>query len=172
LMRAARRRGMFAGMANPYGITLDDDALRWAAAEGVSETVIAAVHLLPERGVDEVVAKLTAPELERVIKLVGLSPSCYPPGTFEALKSKTGTLSGTRPGTRAETVRRRMVIEDLMKLDLSVRAMSAGTGIPPTSVFRAMRAIARAEAKKQVAVANIVEEILGKKLAPGGRGAR
>jgi hypothetical protein len=158
---------MFAGMANPYGITLDDDALRWAAAEGVSETVIAAVHLLPERGVDEVVAKLTAPELERVIiKLVGLSP----PGTFEALKSKTGTLSGTRPGTRAETVRRRMVIEDLMKLDLSVRAMSAGTGIPPTSVFRAMRAIARAEAKKQVAVANIVEEILGKTLAPAAEG--
>ena len=50
--------------------------------------------------------------------------------------------------------------------------MSAGTGIPPTSVFRAMRAIARAEAKKQVAVANVVEEILGKKLAPGGRLAR
>jgi len=61
----------------------------------------------------------TAPELERIIKLVGLSPNCYPPGTLEALKSKTGTLPGTRPGTRAETARRRMVIEDLMKLDLS-----------------------------------------------------
>jgi hypothetical protein len=43
----------------------------------------------------------------------------------------------------------------LIKLDLSVRTMSAGTGIPPTSVFRAVRAIVRAEAKKQVAIAKI-----------------
>jgi hypothetical protein len=35
-----------------------------------------------------------------------------------------------------------------MKLDLSVRTISAGTGIPPISVQRAKRAIARAEAKK------------------------
>ena len=49
----------------------------------------------------------------------------------------------------------------MMKLDLSVRTMSAGTGIPPTSVFRAMRAIVRAEAKKQIAIAKIAEELLG-----------
>ena len=48
--------GYVVGMANPYGIELDDDTLRWAAAERVSETVIAAIYLLPERGVDEVVA--------------------------------------------------------------------------------------------------------------------
>ena len=147
-------------MANRFGITLNEEDLRWAAAEGVSEAVIAAIRLIPERSVDEIVAKLTGRELEQVIKLVGLSPNCYPPGTLEALKSKTGTRPGTRPGTRAETARRRMVIEDLMKLDLSVRTISAGTGIPPTSVFRAMRAIARAEAKKQVTVAKIAEELL------------
>ncbi len=33
-------------MGNPYGIALDDASLRWAAAEGVSETVIAASSLL------------------------------------------------------------------------------------------------------------------------------
>ena len=36
------------------GIALDDASLRWAAAEGVSETVIAAVLLLHERRVDEI----------------------------------------------------------------------------------------------------------------------
>ncbi len=62
-------------MANPYGIELNDEALRWAAAEGVSEAVVAAVHLLPERSADEIVAKLTARELRQLIKLVGLCPS-------------------------------------------------------------------------------------------------
>ncbi len=31
---------------NPYGIELDDEALRWAAAEGVPASVIAAICLL------------------------------------------------------------------------------------------------------------------------------
>jgi DNA invertase Pin-like site-specific DNA recombinase len=56
-------------------------------------------------------------------------------------------------GTRAETARRRMTVEDLMKAGLSIRTISAGTGIPRSSVHRAMRAVARAEAKKQVAIA-------------------
>jgi hypothetical protein len=60
-------------------------------------------------------------------------------------------------------------VEDLMKLNLSVRTISAGTGIPPTSVFRAMRAIARAEAKKQVAIAQIAQGLLGKRLSRRGR---
>ena len=45
-------------MPNPYGITLDEASVRWAAAEGVSETIITAVLLLHERSVDEVAAKL------------------------------------------------------------------------------------------------------------------
>ena len=44
-------------MANPYGVVLDDASLRWAAAENVPETVIAALCLLETRSVDEVVAK-------------------------------------------------------------------------------------------------------------------
>jgi hypothetical protein len=78
--------------------------------------------------------------------------------------------SGTRPGTRAETARRRMVVEDLWKAGLSVRAISAGTGIPVGSVHRAMRAIARAEAKKQVAIAEIAKALLGKGLSHRGGG--
>ena len=58
--------------------------MRWAAAEGVSEDVIAAVLLLHERSVEEIVPRLSAAELEQVIKLVGRSPRVYPPGTLEA----------------------------------------------------------------------------------------
>jgi hypothetical protein len=74
------------GMANRFGMLLHPDDVRWAAAEDVSEDVIAAVLLLHERSVDEIVPKLSAAELEQVIKLVGRSPSVYPPGTLDALK--------------------------------------------------------------------------------------
>ena len=47
-------------MTNRYGVMLDPSSLLWAAAEGVSETVIAAVLLLHERSVEEIVAKLGA----------------------------------------------------------------------------------------------------------------
>jgi hypothetical protein len=63
-------------------------SVRWAAAEGVPETVIAAVLLLDERSVDEIVAELGPGQLEQVIKIVGRSPSCYPPGTLDALKGR------------------------------------------------------------------------------------
>ncbi len=75
-------------MANPYGITLNDHSLRWAAAEGVSESVIAAICLLGEKTVDEIVARLTTTELEQVIKIAGRSPQVYPPGVCAALKDK------------------------------------------------------------------------------------
>ena len=75
------------GMPNPYGITLDEASIRWAAAEGVSETIIAAVLLLHEKSVDEVAAKLTSDELGHVIRLVSRCPTCYPPGTLAALRS-------------------------------------------------------------------------------------
>ena len=44
-------------MSNLFGIALDQAWLRWAAAEGVTETVIAAVALLHERSVEEIAAK-------------------------------------------------------------------------------------------------------------------
>jgi hypothetical protein len=59
----------------------------------VSETVIAAVLLLHERSVDEIVDKLGAVELEQVIKLVGRSPRIYPPGTLDALKQRKTLVS-------------------------------------------------------------------------------
>jgi hypothetical protein len=60
--------------------------VRWASAEGVSETIIEAVLVLQETSVEEIVAELSAAELEQLIKLVGRSPSVYPPGTLDALK--------------------------------------------------------------------------------------
>ena len=75
-------------MSNAFGFVLDDASLRRADVEGVPETVIAAIYLLHERSVGEVAAKLRPDELEHVIRLVGRCPSCYPPGTLDALKSK------------------------------------------------------------------------------------
>ena len=71
-----------------------------------------------------------------------------------------------------ETARRRLIVEDLMKAGLSVRIISDVTDIPRSSVHRAMRAIARAEAKKEVAIAEIASELLGERLPNGGRGRR
>jgi hypothetical protein len=90
-------------MANPYGVVLDDESLRWAAAESVSEAVIAAICLLETRSVDEIVARLTTVELEQVIKIVGRCPRCYPPGAYHALKGHRRTPSpmpqpGINPG--------------------------------------------------------------------------
>ena len=56
-----------------------------------------------------------------------------------------------------------------MKGGLSVRMMSVAANIPPTSVHRAVRALARADAKKEVAVAEIVNELLARGLAPSRR---
>jgi hypothetical protein len=80
-------------MTNPYGVVLDHASLRWAAAESVPETVIAAICLLETRSVDEIVAKLTPPELEQVIKIVGRCPRGYPPGAYDALKGHRRTPS-------------------------------------------------------------------------------
>ena len=78
-------------------VRLQLDDVRWAAAEGVSETVIATVLLLHQRRVDEIVPKLSAAELEQVIVLVGRSPRVYPPGTLDALKQRrTSTLDALK----------------------------------------------------------------------------
>ena len=84
-------------MTNAYGITLDSASLRQAAIEAVPETVIAALCLLPERTVDEIVGKLTFRELKQVIKLVGRCPSCYRSGTLAALRDRRGPLSPEMP---------------------------------------------------------------------------
>jgi len=76
-------------MTNAFGVVLDSAGMRRAAAEGVPETVMAAIYLLHERGVDEVAAKLGPDELGHVIRLVSRCPSCYPPGTLEALKVRS-----------------------------------------------------------------------------------
>jgi hypothetical protein len=75
-------------MTNRFGVELHPKDIRWAAAEGVSQDVIAAVLLLHERSVDEIAPQLTAVELEQVIVLVGRSPRVYARGTLEALESK------------------------------------------------------------------------------------
>jgi hypothetical protein len=84
-------------------------------------------------------------------------------GVPQGVTEKSGTGTGTRPGTRVQTAQRRFEVAKLMKLGLSVRTISAGTDIPATSVHRAMRAIARAEAKREAAMIEIMRKILGKK---------
>jgi hypothetical protein len=80
-------------MTNRFGVLLYRDDVRWAAAEGVSETVIAAVLMLHERSVDEIVPKLSAAEIEQVIKLVARSPRVYAPGTLDVLKQRSALVS-------------------------------------------------------------------------------
>src|SRR5262249_30201290 len=93
-----------------------------------------------------------------------------PQRATEHTTSANAEKSGTLPGTLSETTRRRMVVDDLMGAGLSVRTISAGTGIPRSSVHRAMRAIARAEAKREVAIAEIATALLGKKLRSRAKG--
>ena len=62
------------------------------------------------------------------------------------------------------------MVADLMKAGLSIRNIATGTGIPATSVHRAMRAIARAQAKQEVAVLGIMEGLLGKGLRHKAKG--
>ena len=158
----------------------------------MSETIAAALCLISRnRKVGEVVVKLTPGEMERVVAFVQHWPDRFPPGTLATLRNSSPTTpaeasapsdaterpaaqytqkSGTLPGTLVETARRRMVVEDLRGAGLSVRTISAGTGIPRSSVHRAMRAIARAEAKKEVAIAEITKALLGKKLRSRAKG--
>ena len=285
-------------MSNPFGFVLDSGSVRWAAAEGVSETVIAAILLLDERrSLSEILPALTAAEVEQLIKLVGRCPRGYPPGALDELKRWKSSLSpppsqsaptnlaakeqSERPHTAhqlpwrpkrvpprvnapgdappsspsaptnltakeqarrthlaqllarrrkrvppgvsvpgdappralerggtsdetgraaecassagprwkerinkkcesgiftgaiaGQTARRRLVVEDLMKADLSVRMISQLTEIPRSSVHRAKRAIVRAEAKKELAILETASKLLGKRLAHRGRATR
>ena len=86
-------------IGNLFGIALDQASLRWATAEGVTETVIAAVSLLHERSVEEIAGKLTPAELGDVTRLVSRCPSCYPPGAYDALKARRN-LGAEKPAAR------------------------------------------------------------------------
>ena len=69
-------------MANRYGITLSRVWTEWAAKQGVSETIAAALYLLSEnRKAEEVVGKLNPSELEQVIDVIGHQPDRFPPST-------------------------------------------------------------------------------------------
>ena len=85
-MHCARWQDNIAAMANAFGLVLDSASVRRAAVEVVPETVIAAIYLLHENNVDAVASRLKPDELLHVIRLVGRCPSCYPPGTLDALK--------------------------------------------------------------------------------------
>jgi hypothetical protein len=80
-------------MSNRFGVKLDPKDVRWAAAEGVSQDVIAAVLLLHERSIEEIAPILSAREFEKVIELVGRSPRLYPGGILEALERGRGLTS-------------------------------------------------------------------------------
>jgi putative ABC transport system ATP-binding protein len=81
-------------MANPYGITLSRTWTEWAAKQGMSETVAAALYLISERRkADEVVAKLTPSEMERFIEIVQQWPDRFPRGTLAALRDSKPTSS-------------------------------------------------------------------------------
>ena len=66
-------------MTNRFGLDLYPKEVRWAAAEGVSQDVIAAVLLLHDRSVHEIVPRLSATELEKVIELVTRSVTPHGP---------------------------------------------------------------------------------------------
>ena len=76
--------------------------------------------------------------------------------------------AGTHTGTLANVLRRRMVVEDLRGLGLSIRGIAAATGIPRSSVHRAVRAMARARAKQEADTIEIMRELLGKRLSRQG----
>jgi hypothetical protein len=63
----------------------------------VSEDVIAAVLLLHERSVEEIITQISPLELEKVIVLVGRSPRLYPRGILEALHLQRGLLASPHP---------------------------------------------------------------------------
>jgi len=74
-------------MANPYGITLSRAWTEWAAKQGLSETVAAALWLISERRkADEVVAKLTPGEMARFIEIAQQWPDHFPRGALAAVR--------------------------------------------------------------------------------------
>ena len=104
-------------------------------------------------------APQTAPKLER-------ASAAKPERALSTEKA------GTHPGTLADILRRRMVVEDLRGLGLSIRGIAAATGIPRSSVHRAVRAMARVQAKQEADTIEIMKKLLGKRLSRQGEHSR
>jgi hypothetical protein len=134
-------------MTNAYGVVLDDTSLRWAVAESVPETVIAAICLLETRSVDEIVARLTPAELEQVIKIVGRCPRGYPPGAYDALKGHRRTPPPKpQPGERINPGPERLprsaertspAVEHMRRFTPSRRFVGFGAKAPLSATQRA-----------------------------------
>jgi hypothetical protein len=104
-------------MANRFDIELHPQDVRWAAAEGVSQDVIAAVLLLHERSVDEIASQLGGPELEQVIMLPRLSAMKLDGGANNPNDSWAGA---TADELRAEINRRLTVLQEAGIIELQV----------------------------------------------------
>jgi hypothetical protein len=70
-------------MTNRFGFTLEPHEIRWAAAEGASEDVIAAVLLLHDRSVDEIAPQLVSPRLSKSRSSLAEAPACIPVGRLK-----------------------------------------------------------------------------------------
>jgi hypothetical protein len=98
---------------NPYGITLDRTWTKWAAKQGVPDTIAAALYLISEnRKTDEVVVKLRPSEIERVIDIVQCWPDRFPPGALAAIRRRRPaplpqqSTACTSPGPRHRSAAR------------------------------------------------------------------
>jgi hypothetical protein len=111
-------------------------------------------------------------ELGPHTKQLGLAEQTNRAGSLKWEAKDTGgsnaEKAGTHTGTLAAILRRRMVVEDLRGLGLSIRGIAAATGIPRSSVHRAVRSIARARAKQEADTIEIMKKLLGKKLSRQG----
>jgi hypothetical protein len=108
-------------MTNRFGVDLHPKEVRWAAAEGVTEDVIAAVLLLHERSVEEIVPQLSPLELEKVIELVGRSPplparnlrSTRPAQKFDGVRTDAPERPAERGGQgRDQAIRQRSPVPE------------------------------------------------------------
>ena len=99
----------------------------------------------------------------------GLEGAQSPPERRAQKAAQRAAKAGTASGTRDETARRRLIVDECRRGGLSIHMIADVTDIPRSSVHRAMGAVARAEARKQVAIAGLAEELLGRKLSRRGR---
>jgi len=102
----------------------------------------------------------------------GLAERANREGFFKHTGTANAEKAGTHPGTLVDILRRRMVVEDLSGLGLSIRGIAAATGIPRSSVHRAVRAMARARAKQEADAIEIMKRLLGKRLSRQGEHSR
>ena len=111
-----------------FGFELHPQDIRWAAAEGVSQDVIAAVLLLHERSVDDIAPQLNAVELEQVIMIVGRSPRLYARGTLEALESKRATAPAAETVPSNDAARGKEPAPDDARAERQKMPANAGVG--------------------------------------------